>query len=294
MSDEKNLGTLAKRVLFLTISCSRFGNIRKSNVELNTTANHSRFATNKKLLVSPELKQIAKRDEEVKRSVENFLLPYKVGCSILPCASAPTVRQILNDYKKVERPALVNAFKAAYTEQVAAAAIELKEEFVAADYKPVEAIAADFEFDFDMFSMDLSDEMKEQAHEKIMEAASGIAEALAVAAHELVSKLADSLSANSDGTAKKIYDKQFVKLQEFLAGFDIRNVVNSVELKAEMDKLKALMAGVDPEKVRENDGLRAGISAEMSKATASLTAMIQHQGRKFRDAEPVEGTNDNS
>ena len=287
MSEEKNLGTLAKRVLFLTISCSRFGNIRKSNVELNTTATHSRFATNKKLLVSPELKQIAKRDEEVKRSVENFLLPYKVGCSILPCASAPTVRQILNDYKKVERPSLVGIFKAAYVEQVKFAQVELKEEFVANDYKPVEAIAADFDFDFDMFSMDLSDEMKEQAHEKIMEAAASIADALTVAAHGLVSKLADSLSSNSDGKAKKIYDSQFTKLQEFLAGFDIKNVTDSKELKGEMDALKAIMNGIDPEKVRENDCLRADIANKMSAATASLTAMVQHKGRKFRDVEPV-------
>jgi len=60
-----------------------------------------------------------------------------------------------------------------------------------------------------------------------------------------------------------------------------------------MEKLKSLMAGVDPEKVRENDGLRSGIAAKMSEATASLTAMIQHRGRKFRDVEPVEGMNDN-
>jgi hypothetical protein len=289
MTEEKNLGTLAKRVLFLTISCSRFGNVRKSNVELNTTANHSRFATNKKLLVSPELKMIAKRDEEVKSSVERFLLPYKVGCSILPCASAPTVRQTLNDYKKTERPALVQAFVEAYAEQVKSAQVELKEEFVEGEYKPVGEIAKDFSFDFDMFSMDLSDEMKEQAHEKIMEAAAGIADALALAAHECVSKLAESLSANSDGKVKKIYDKQFVKLQEFLDGFNIRNVTDAKELKAEMDKLKALMAGVDPEKVRENDGLRTDLAAKMSEATASLTAMVQHTGRKFRDAEPVEG-----
>src|SRR5208282_3385237 len=285
--NEKNLGNLAKRVLFLTISCSRFGNVRKSNVELNTTANHSRFATNKKLLNSPELKQIAKRDEEVKKLVERFLLPYKVGCSILPCASAPTVRQILNDYKKIERPALVKAFVAAYPEQTTSSQVELKEEFVANEYKPVAEVAAEFSFDFDMFSMDLSDEMKEQAHEKIMEAAASIAEALAVAAHECVSKLADSLSANEDGKPKKIYDKQFVKLQEFLAGFDIKNVTDSKELKAEMDKLKALMRGVDPEKVRENDGLRADLATKMSAATASLTTMIQYKGRKFRDAEPT-------
>src|ERR1035441_4633851 len=121
MTEEKSMGNLAERILFLTVSCSRFGNVRKSNVELKTTANHSRFATNKKLLVSPELKQIAKRDEEVKSSVERFLLPYKVGCSILPCASAPTVRQTLNDYKKTERPALVQAFVEAYSEQIASA-----------------------------------------------------------------------------------------------------------------------------------------------------------------------------
>src|ERR1035441_2443252 len=214
MTEEKSMGNLAERILFLTVSCSRFGNVRKSNVELNTTATHSRFATNKKLLVSPELKQIAKRDEEVKHQVERFLLPYKVGCSILPCASAPTVRTILNDYKKVERPALVQAFKSAYVAQVASAQVELKDEFVANEYDPDAVVSANFDFDFDMFSMDLSDEMKEQAHEKIMEAAASIADALTVAAHGLVSKLADSLSSNSDGKAKKIYDSQFTKLQE--------------------------------------------------------------------------------
>src|ERR1019366_10080940 len=108
-----------------------------------------------------------------KRSVENFLLPYKVGCSILPCASAPTVRQILNDYKKVERPALVQAFVAAYTEQVKTAAVDLKEEFDGTDYKQVHEVAADFAFDFDMFSMDLSDEIKRPAHGKITESAAG-------------------------------------------------------------------------------------------------------------------------
>ena len=285
---EKNLGNLAERVSFLTISCGRFGNVRKSNVKLNTTANHSRFATNKKLLVSPELKQIAKRDEEVKHQVEAYLLPFKAGVSMLPNANSQAVKKILEEYKKLERPSLVKAFVAVDKSQVETASVELKEEFVAADYKPVEAVAAEFDFDYLIWSLNLPEDLKDKAHETIMEAAATVADALTLAAHECVSKLADSLSANEDGKAKKIYDKQFVKLQEFLAGFDIKNVTDMKELKAEMDNLKALMQGVDPEKVRENDGLRADLAVKMSAATASLTAMVQHKGRKFRDAEPVE------
>lgn len=282
---EINLSSLAKRVLFLTINCKRFGNVRKSNVKLNTNAKETMFQTNKKLITSPELKQIVNRDAEVKLSIIKFLLPYKVGVAILPSDSGKTVREILNAYKKIERPTLVKAFVNAYADAVKQAEFDLKEEFIASEYASVETVEAEFDFDFDMWSLDLSDDMKEQAHEKIMEAAAGIADALALGAHEIVSKLAESLSSNSDGTPKKIYSKQFEKLQEFLAGFDIRNVTDSKELKAEMDKLKALMNGVDPEKVRENDGLRLDIQKQMSEATASLTAMVQNKGRKFRDVE---------
>ena len=56
-----NNESLAKRVLFLTIHCNRFGNLRKSNVKLDTTAQHNRFKTNQQLLDSPELDAIVKR-----------------------------------------------------------------------------------------------------------------------------------------------------------------------------------------------------------------------------------------
>jgi hypothetical protein len=53
-----------------------------------------------------------------------------------------------------------------------------------------------------------------------------------------------------------------------------------------MDKLKALLAGVDPEKVRNNEGLRLSIAEDMAKATESLTTMVQRKGRVFRDTDP--------
>jgi hypothetical protein len=112
-----------------------------------------------------------------------------------------------------------------------------------------------------------------------------VAEALATTAHGLTKKLADSLSMNEDGSAKKICDTHFEKLQAWLSNFDVKNVVNSAELKAEMDELSGLMKGMDPELVRNNDTLRLKLHTELSAAATSLCTMVEHKGRVFRDVE---------
>jgi hypothetical protein len=284
---EKSMGDLAGKIVFLTITARKFGNLRTSHVGLQTTALETRFDTKKRLLDSPELKEIAKRDGEIKMQIKDFLLPYKVGVSILPRASAKAVREILDAYKKVERPALVTAFIKAAPDQKTTAQADLKEQFDDSEYLVGEELADEFEWDYDMWTLTMDDDMKDLAHEKIMEAAAGIADALATGAHMLVSRLADSLSTNSDGKPKKLYDAHFTKLQEFLAGFDIRNVTDAVELKEEMDKLKFIMSGMDVEKVRNNEGLRVELASKLSEATSHLTTMVQQKGRKFRDVKPI-------
>src|ERR1039458_2020569 len=114
---EKSMGDLAGKIVFLTITARKFGNLRTSHVSLQTTAVERRFDTKKSLLEFPALKEIAKRDGEIKTQIKDFLLPYKVGVAILPRASAKTVREILDAYKKVERPALVTAFIKAAPDQ---------------------------------------------------------------------------------------------------------------------------------------------------------------------------------
>ena|ERR1035438_3473307 len=286
MTTEKSLGNIADKILFLTINCTRLGNLRTSNVTLNTTANEGMFHTAKKLLSSPELKAIAARDSEIKKSLLPYLLPYKLGCAIVPSAAGKTVQDILNAYEKVERPALVKALVDVYDERVSEAKALLKDEFNAEQYLSKDAVAAEYKFDYDLFSLSLPADLKDKAHETIMSAAAGINDALAAAAQTMVSKLAASLLPDADGKFGKVYDKQFTVLQEFLAGFDMRNVASHADLKVQMDKLKALLVGVDPEKVRNNDGLRKSLAASMGEATTALTAMVQRKGRVFRDADP--------
>ena len=278
--------SLASRVLFLTIHCNRFGNLRRSNVKLDTTAEHKRFHAAQQLLDSLELDAITKRDNAVKKQVEAFVLPYKIACAILPQESGKEVKAILTAYEKVERPTLVKAFIATYISRVADAKIALKEEFVEGHYPTVEEIEKEFSFDWNLFSLDLPEDMKDKAASMIVDVTNAVADALAASAHGLTKKLADSLSMNEDGSAKKICDTHFEKLQAWLSNFDVKNVINSSELKVEMDKLKALMQGVDPELVRNNDTLRLKLHTDLAAATTTLCTMVEHKGRVFRDVAP--------
>ena len=203
--------SLASRVLFLTIHCNRFGNLRRSNVKLDTTAEHKRFHAAQQLLDSPELDAITKRDNAVKKQVEAFVLPYKIACAILPQESGKEVKAILTAYEKIERPTLVKAFIATYISRVADAKIALKEEFVEGHYPTVEEIEKEFSFDWNLFSLDLPEDMKDKAASMIVDVTNAVADALAASAHGLTKKLADSLSTNEDGSAKKICDTHFEK-----------------------------------------------------------------------------------
>jgi hypothetical protein len=204
----------------------------------------------------------------------------------VPSASGKAVEEILDAYEKVERPALVQALVLAYDERVNEAKALLKEEFDATQYLTKDQVAAEYSFDYDLFSLTLPADLKDKAHATVMSAAATINDALASAAQMMVSKLANSLKPDADGKFGKVYDKQLLVLQEFLSGFDIRNVTSNHELKTQMDKLKALLAGVDPEKVRNNEGLRLTLAEGMSEAAESLVTLVQRKGRVFRDADP--------
>ena len=281
---DQNLDNLAERVLFLNIAFNRFGNTRRADVNVDSHANQSRFSISKRLLESPELKAIAVEDGKIKAAVAGMSLPYEIGCLLIPVANSNAAKVLLEEYQKTGRPALVNAFLSVYSSQIEESKVQLKEQFNPNEYPSLEAVKEEFGFKFRFTSLSLPDSLKDSAQSMIMDAAAAVSDALAVAAHEAVSKLADSLSEGSDGKPKKIYDGQFKKLQEFLEGFDIKNVTNQKDLKAEMDTLKGLMSGLDADKVRHNEGLRAELHKKFSEATEKLTVMVQFKGRKFRDA----------
>jgi hypothetical protein len=293
MIETQVLDSLIDKTVFLRLNFGRFGVTRQVAVEIKSEAVESRFSHQKKLLVSPELKAITKADAEVKAKIDSLCLPYDVGIRFAPIASVEEINQLLADYKAA-RQALIDSFISVYVQQTEDAKAELKEFFSAEDYPAIEEIKAQFTFSYQFISFSVPGHLKnvapsvfaaekEKAHEMLMEAAQGISQALATTAHELVSNLADKLTTDSEGKRKKRHATAVIKLQEFLNGFDLRNVTDSAELKAEMDKLKEIMSGVDVEKIKHSDNLRVDLQVKFQEAVKNLEPLIQAKGRKFRD-----------
>jgi len=293
MIETQVLDSLIDKTVFLRLNFGRFGVTRQVSVEIKSEAVESRFSHQKKLLVSPELKAITKADAEVKAKIDSLCLPYDVGIRFAPIASVEEINQLLADYKAA-RQALIDSFISVYVQQTEDAKAELKEFFSAEDYPAIEEIKAQFTFSYQFISFSVPGHLKnvapsvfaaekEKAHEMLMEAAQGISQALATTAHELVSNLADKLTTDSEGKRKKRHATAVIKLQEFLNGFDLRNVIDSAELKTEMDKLKDIMSGVDVEKIKHSDNLRVDLQVKFQEAVKNLEPLIQAKGRKFRD-----------
>lgn len=288
-----DLASLVTKTVFLKLNFSRFGVMRKCAVEVKSEATESRFSHQKKLLVSPELKAIQKSDAEVRARISALALPHPdIAMHVVPHGMLTRVYKILGDYK-VFRPSLVEAFLSVYDQQISDAKTELMEYFNELDYPSREEMRAEFDFNYKIVDFGVPGSLKsfspeiwaaetEKAHADVVEAAKLISDALASTAHGLVAKLADMLSDKDDGKKKKIYGVHVEKLQEFLNNFDLRNVTDSKELAAEMDKLKALTVGVDVEKIKHNDGLRLELQSQFKDAAASIGALVQAKGRLFR------------
>jgi hypothetical protein len=288
-----NLDALVDKTVFLRLNFGRFGVTRKVDIGIQSEAVESRFTHQKKLLVSPELKAIAKADNEIKAQIDAICLPYDVGIRFAPIAAIEQIDSILSNYAKT-RPALVESFLAVYNDQIKDSKIELMEQFNGADYPSTENVGAQFTFTYQFISFSVPGHLKsvapgvfaaekEKAHEMLMEAAAGIGQALATTAHELVANLLDRLTPDADGKSKKLYAVHVTKLQEFLNTFDLRNVTDSKELQTEMDKLKAIMSGIDVEKIKNFETLRLDLQSQFKNVTQSIGSLIEVKGRKFRD-----------
>jgi hypothetical protein len=73
---------------------------------------------------------------------------------------------------------------------------------------------------------------------------------------ELVSHLRDRLEDQPDGKPQRLRESTVQKLRDFLATFDLRNVVDDQELKEQVDSARALLAGKTTDAIRNTAELQ--------------------------------------
>jgi hypothetical protein len=105
---------------------------------------------------------------------------------------------------------------------------------------------------------------------------------------KLVSHLTERLTVDVNGQQKVFRDSALTNLTEFFTRFKSLNVGSNAELDHLVETAEQVLAGADPEAVRNSEALRQQITTQLSAVTATLDGMLVDQPRRkiLRQARP--------
>jgi len=229
----------------------------------------------------------------VRRYLYSTCLPFEPGIHLLPIGLIETVDARLREFQ-TDRQELVATFLDAYPRLCQEAAGRLRTLYNPLDYPPVEEVRAEFTCSWQYISYGVPQQLREvsermfkeereKAAERMSEAYTEVQQVLREAMAEMVAHLRDRLTDQPDGTPQRLRESTMQKLREFLDTFDFRNVTDDQELKEQVERARALLAGTTTDAIRNTAELRGRVREGMAEISQRLQAMVSDRvGRKFR------------
>jgi len=97
---------------------------------------------------------------------------------------------------------------------------------------------------------------------------------------KLVNHLAARLAGDEDGRPKIFRDSAITNMGDFFQRFRELNVRSNGELDELVERCEGLMQGVQPQALRDNDGLRRSLSTQLSSVQSSLDQLVVDRPRR--------------
>jgi len=285
---------LARKTVFIKLHLGLLGNSRKvSSSQVEVDADKALIRVSKNLLDSPELQAIRSLDGDIRRYLYDTCLPFDVGIHLLPLGLIETVDERLRELK-AQRDQLVEAFLLAYPRLCQEAAVRLRTLHNPADYPPVEEVRTCFSLTWQYISYGVPEQLgeisarifeteREKAAEAMSQACDEIQQVMRASLLEMVNHLHERLSDQADGKPQRLRESTVQKLRDFLATFDLRNVVDDQELKEQVDKARSLLEGVSTDALRNMPLVRSWVREGMANIAAQMDTLFTDRiSRKFR------------
>ncbi len=178
---------------------------------------------------------------------------------------------------------------AAYEEVQADARRRLGRLYNPADYPPEVRGLFGVEWDFPSveppgYLMRVAPEVYEEERQRVAarfdEAVRLAEQAFAAEFARLLSHLAERLGTDGQGQRKVFRDSAVNNLTEFFGRFERLNVRSSPELDELVAQAQRLVRGLTPQELRDRDGLRRHVAAEMGRVRAQLEGLITDAPRR--------------
>lgn len=285
---------LARRTVFVKLRLGLLGNSRKvSSAQVEVDADKDSIRVSKSLLNSGELEAIRRLDSEIRRYLYGVCLPFEPGIHLLPIPLIETVDARLREFQ-AKRLELVEVFLVVYPRLCVEATSRLRTLYNPLDYPELEEVRSAFSCSWQYISYGVPDQLRavsermfqeerDKAADRMAEAYTEVRQVLREAMVELVAHLRARLADQSDGTPLRLRESTVQKLADFLDTFDFRNVTNDQELKEQVERARALLAGTTTDAIRKTAELRVRVREGMTEIAGRLENMVADRvGRKFR------------
>jgi len=174
------------------------------------------------------------------------------------------------------------------------AAVRLRTLYNPSDYPPVDEVRACFTLSWQYISYGVPEQLgeisarifeteREKAAEAMSQACDEIQQVMRASLLEMVNHLRDRLADQPDGKPQRLRESTVQKLRDFLATFNLRNVVDDQELKEQVERARALLEGVSTDELRNMPRVRASVREGMASIAAQMDVLVNDRvNRKFR------------
>jgi hypothetical protein len=183
----------------------------------------------------------------------------------------------------------VTALNRRYEALQAAARQRLGSLFNPADYPASLAGLFKIEWDFPSveppnYLQELSPDLYQQECERVAarfdEAVRLAEQAFMEELHDLVSHLTERLTGQTDGRPKVFRDSMVGNLTEFFERFQQLNVRSNEDLDQLVNQCQGIVRGVEPQLLRDNQGLRQQVAAELTQVENVLDCLLVDRPRR--------------
>jgi hypothetical protein len=261
-----------------------------------TSAKATELRSQKRLIDSPELDEIRSQDGRLKRFIETQSASAGEASRFVLRTEAEKLWKVMEAYRTIRRPQLVAAFMAKYheLEQVDFKPLvdALGDQFERSDYLPSDKVEQGFQFYYTIRNVGelsltgLPSFIIEQEIVKEREQRSAAVEefkgVLRFTFKKLVDTLFDTVKPQNDGKKRRFYDSSVENLLEFVSNFEKQDMADDAEMQQHIHNVKRILRGVSPETLKESDNQKAYVAAQLAAVKASIGALVQETGRKFR------------
>ena len=271
------------------------GRLKQIQVKVVSDIAESEVRNQKRLIDSPELDEIRSQDGRMQSFIDGLTAYADSGTRFLPNSQVEPLYRAMEAYRTIRRPILVAKFMVKYRELEAVDFVPLqetlKDQFNRSDYKPSDVVEAGFDFTYKLTPVGdvknlkgipdfiIAMEVEKEAETRRIAVAEWQS-AMRVMFAGLVDKLFDAVKPTEG--KRKFFDTSVTNLTDFLKSAPLRDLADDAQARAEMDKVREILAGVTPDKLRESSNLKALVASRLEEAKKTIGTLVQESGRKFR------------